>query len=119
MTKKRKSCHDGGVHCSFDRHDPSNQRKAGIPILCTPVERRVGEEGRLAHTLSAFLSVLRELSRTEEVDLFDLNRYTYHYYDTLGLEASKALFVWLAPDEHPIILQVSQMIPTFQRSGRI
>lgn len=77
------------------------KEKAGIPILCTPVERRVGEEGRLAHTLSAFLPVLRELSRTEEVVLFDLNRYTYHYYDTLGLEASKALFVWLAPNEHP------------------
>ena len=49
------------------------KEKAGIPILCTPVERRVGRRGRLAHTLSAFLPVLRELSRTEEVVLFDLN----------------------------------------------
>ncbi|WP_430609982.1 beta-galactosidase [Enterococcus sp. DIV0876] len=75
--------------------------KAGIPIICTPVERRVGDEGQLAHTLSEFQPVLKELSRIEEVALFDLNRYTYHYYESLGLEASKALFVWLKPGENP------------------
>ena len=77
------------------------KEKGAIPILCTPVEHRVDSTGHLAETFGAYKAVLRRLQKEHDLALFDLNRYTYFYYQSLGVEKAKELFLWLGVGEHP------------------
>lgn len=77
------------------------KEKVVIPILCTPVEHRVDSIGQVAETFAPYKAVLRRLQKEHDLALFDLNRYTYFYYQSLGAEKAKELFLWLGVGEHP------------------
>ena len=74
--------------------------KGGIPLLCTPVERRHFTAGRLDLTLGEYPLVVRELAVELGLDLIDLNEWTRALYQELGEEGSKELFFHFAPAEH-------------------
>lgn len=74
--------------------------KGGIPLLCTPVERRHFTDGRLDVTLGEYPLVVRELAVELGLDLIDLNEWTRALYQELGAEGSKELFFHFAPGEH-------------------
>ena len=77
------------------------KEKAVIPILCTPVEHRVDGTGQIAETFAPYKAVLRRLQKEHDLALFDPNRYTYFYYQSLGAEKAKELFLWLGVGEYP------------------
>ena len=74
--------------------------KGGIPILCTPVERRHFDGGALQETLGEYPGVVRELGGELGLDVIDLNRWTRALYLELGEEGSTELFFHFAPGEH-------------------
>ncbi|BCW49774.1 rhamnogalacturonan acetylesterase [Arthrobacter sp. StoSoilB13] len=74
--------------------------KGGIPILCTPVERRNFLDGTLQQTLGDYPAVVRELGMELGLDVIDLNQWTCALYQELGEEGSKELFFHFAPGQH-------------------
>ncbi|MCZ8511083.1 rhamnogalacturonan acetylesterase [Paenibacillus filicis] len=76
--------------------------QGAVPVLLTPVERRhFDAEGRLLETHGDYPEAVRRLARELDVPLIDLCLSSRALYESLGPEASKGLFVWLEPGEHP------------------
>lgn len=76
-------------------------RKA-IPVLLTPVaRRRFDEAGRLQASHGVYPDLVRELAVREGVALVDMERRSSALLQETGTEASKKLFLWLAPGTNP------------------
>lgn len=74
----------------------------GIPILCTPVQRRRFDGDALVPTHGAYPDRVRELAKQEDVQLIDLTAATTDLYQEYGPEGSRTLFTQFAPGEHPL-----------------
>ncbi|WP_067843496.1 rhamnogalacturonan acetylesterase [Amphibacillus sediminis] len=71
------------------------------PILVSPVHRRFfTSEGKVNNTLGEFPDVVRELAQQQSIPFVDLSKRTKELYEAYGVEQSKQLFTWLAPNEH-------------------
>ncbi|MFC4121229.1 rhamnogalacturonan acetylesterase [Nonomuraea zeae] len=78
-------------------------RGAGaLPVLCTPVQRRRFEGGRLTPTHGGCPGQVRALAAAERVPLIDLTAATTELYERLGPDGSKALFTHFPPGVHPL-----------------
>lgn len=77
------------------------ERKA-TPMLLTPVARRnFDKDGWLIGTHGGYPRAMRELAEREKVAMLDMERLSSALLSQIGVEASKALFLWLEPGEHP------------------
>jgi lysophospholipase L1-like esterase len=77
------------------------ERKA-VPVLLTPVaRRRFDEEGRLQPSHGAYPDLVRELAMREHIALVDMERRSSALLQEAGAEASKKLFLWVAPGTNP------------------
>ena len=76
--------------------------KGAQPVLLTPVSRRffVGG-GSLLYTHGEYPRAIRRLAAEKNVPLCDLKQDSRELYISLGEEKTAALFVRLAPGEHP------------------
>lgn len=69
-------------------------------MLFTPIVRRqFNEAGTLVDTHGLYPLVVREVARTYDVPLVDLQLLTEDLVRGAGPEGSKALYVWTAPGE--------------------
>ncbi|WP_223192403.1 rhamnogalacturonan acetylesterase [Paenibacillus sedimenti] len=76
--------------------------KQAYPILITPVQRRkFGENGKLQDTHGQYPEAMKQLAAERGVPLIDLAALSKELLEQLGPEASKKLFLWLDPGEHP------------------
>ena len=66
-----------------------------VPILLTPVMRRNFVAGTLRDTHGVYADAVREVARTENVPLIDLQRKTEEIVTALGDEPSKQLYNWI------------------------
>lgn len=67
----------------------------GQAILCSPTERRLHPFSHKPEpSFTQQLPLLRRIAETEEIPLYDLNRYTYFLYQTTGIEEAKRYFLW-------------------------
>lgn len=72
------------------------------PVLLTSISmRRFDEDGKVVNGLGVYPDLTRQVARKLRVPLIDLNAATSQYIASLGEEASKESFMWLAPGEHP------------------
>ncbi|BDU15223.1 rhamnogalacturonan acetylesterase [Lysobacter auxotrophicus] len=75
--------------------------KHATPVLLTPVaRRRFDDEGRLVPSHGGYPDLVRALAAREGVALIDMERRSSAVLQEAGVEASKALFLWLSPGEH-------------------
>ncbi|WP_051620595.1 rhamnogalacturonan acetylesterase [Paenibacillus sp. UNC451MF] len=78
------------------------RRKGATPVLFTSVARRnFNDEGVLVPTHGDYPAAMKKLASEQTVLLIDMEAKTDELYRSLGSEASKRLFVWLEPKEHP------------------
>lgn len=76
--------------------------RGATPLLATSVARRkFGADGRIVDTLAPYPEVTRRVAAETGTPLIDLNRLTSAHLETLGPEASKAEFMWIAPGQWP------------------
>lgn len=76
--------------------------RGAMPVLVTSTERRqFGEDGKLKDTHGDYPAAMIRLASKEGVPVIDLRSKSRKLIEALGDEASKELFVWLAPGEHP------------------
>lgn len=76
--------------------------RGGIPVLLTPVvRRRYDERGSFYDTHGPYPGLVREVAREADVVLLDMHRDSAALLIELGPEASRDLFLILAPGESP------------------
>lgn len=72
------------------------------PVLITPVSRRKFDKaGRALETHAEYSPLTREVATELKVPLIELDSASIALYQKLGPEASRLLFLQLAPGEHP------------------
>ena len=80
------------------------RKRGAVPVLVTPVARRhFDENGKIAGSGLHFdyPKAVRELAEKENVFLIDLLQMSSQFYEKLGVEESKKLFVHAKPKELP------------------
>lgn len=65
----------------------ATRKRGGIPVLVTPMERKIGVTG---DTLGDFPAAVRQTSKEENVALIDLNAMSKVFYTALGENLGKA-----------------------------
>jgi lysophospholipase L1-like esterase len=74
------------------------RERGATPLLATPVVRRKFDAaGRIVNTLGAWPQALRDVAVELGVVLIDMNQLTAAQLEAAGPEASRALFMWIAP----------------------
>lgn len=76
------------------------KEKAGIPILCSPVERRTEENGVFKKNFQLETKLMKKLAKEEDIYLIDLSNYSWFYYQySSSSEKTKKYFRWLGAGE--------------------
>lgn len=74
------------------------REKGATPVLFTSIIRRkFGEDGKLIDTHGRYIPACKEVAQEMNVVCIDLNNSTETLVNELGDEASKELFMWIAP----------------------
>lgn len=95
------------------------RERHATPLLATPVTRRSFDpSGRLLETLGDYPEATREVVREQRVVLLELHERTREWVRSLGPEASKAMFMWIAPG-HPHLPQGKQDNTHFVEAGAL
>lgn len=80
--------------------------KGATPILATSVARRkFDSSGRVVQTLGDYPQALRDVAAETGVTLIDMNLLTTQQIQALGPEASKAMFMHIAPGRYDALPQ--------------
>jgi lysophospholipase L1-like esterase len=78
------------------------RNKKANPVLLTPVARRKFDStGHIQETHAVYAQIVRDVAKENNVPLIDLAEKAKALYQQLGPEASKYLFNYLVPGEHP------------------
>lgn len=79
-----------------------SRSKKALPILITPVSRRIFDSaGRITETHKVYSALVKEVAAELSVPLIDLDTKSRDLYQSFGEENSKFLFNHLAKGEHP------------------
>jgi lysophospholipase L1-like esterase len=87
---------------NLKRFIKETRSKNATPILLTPVARRKFDStGHIEGTNEAYSELVRTVAVEEKVVLIDLDKISQAFYEQLGVEKSKLLFLHLQKGEHP------------------
>ncbi|MBD0379590.1 rhamnogalacturonan acetylesterase [Paenibacillus sedimenti] len=99
--------------------DGANQRQA-IPVLVTPVGRRSYDaNGNFKNDFPDYVTAMKQVASERNVKLIDLNSKSIQYYNSIGVEATKSIFLWLEPGAYPNFPNGVQDNTHFQENGAI
>lgn len=88
--------------CYITRYIKACNEKDATCVLITPVARRnCDETGKFSISFNEYREVMIHLSKEYNIPLLDLGKYTMAYCEKYGIQESKELFMWLAPNEYP------------------
>lgn len=71
------------------------KQKQSIVILCTPIKRRIFENGQLQDIHAGYPQIIRDVARKHEVILLDFHAYATELINKLGEEESQKLYLIL------------------------
>jgi lysophospholipase L1-like esterase len=71
------------------------------PILLTPVSRRKFKDGNAVPTHEEYSALVKEVAAQTKVTFIDLDAKSLAYYQQLGEDKSKLMFLQVEPGEHP------------------
>lgn len=78
------------------------RNKKAIPVLITPVARRKFDStGQIQETHAVYAQIVRDVAKENNVPLIDLSEKSKVLYQQMGSDASRYLFNYLRPGEHP------------------
>lgn len=99
--------------------DGARQRHA-VPVLITPVGRRSWDEaGRFKNDFPDYYEAMKQVAAEKNVPLLDLNARSIAFYNSVGIEGTKSLFLWLAPGVYPNWPNGVQDNTHFQEAGAV
>jgi len=78
------------------------RKKGGKPVLVTSMNRRrFDENGKIINTLENYPEAMRQTAAEENVPLIDLNAMSKEFYEAMGPENSKKVFVHYPANSYP------------------
>jgi lysophospholipase L1-like esterase len=84
------------------RYINETKNKKAFPVLLTPVARRKFDStGHIQETHAVYAQIVRDVARENNVALIDLDEKSKALFQVLGPDASKYLFNYVKPGEHP------------------
>jgi len=87
---------------NLSRYVSETRSKKAIPVLITPVARRKFDStGKVNETHFQYSEIVRSLAKEKQIPLIDLDWKSQNMLQQYGPEASKWLFNYLDPNEHP------------------
>ncbi|OMI09928.1 carbohydrate esterase [Bacillus swezeyi] len=96
----------------------SAQEKGGHPVLVTSQSKRTFDEnGVFYNSIGEYPNAMKQLGREMNVPVIDLNRKSLAFYNTIGIEATKKVFMFLEPGESPNYPDGAQDRVHFQEYG--
>jgi fibronectin type 3 domain-containing protein len=91
-----------------------------IPILITPVHRRYFDEfHQIIDTHTDYILAMKQLAEKEQVQLIDLAAQTKVFYEQLGIEGTKDVFMHAVPGEFRNFPNGVEDNTHFQENGAI
>lgn len=99
--------------------DGARQRHA-FPVLVTPVGRRSwNSDGQFRNDFPDYCTAMKQVAADKKVPLLDLNARSIRFYNSVGIEETKSLFLWLAAGEYPNWPNGVQDNTHFQEAGAL
>ncbi|WP_406461028.1 rhamnogalacturonan acetylesterase [Streptomyces sp. NBC_00111] len=91
------------------------------PVVVTPVSRRSfnASTGKFNVSFPAYVDAAKAVAQEEGAALVDLAAASRAYLDGLGVEASKAIFLWLSAGQYPNFPDGVQDNTHFQERGAV
>ena len=97
--------------------DGARQHHA-IPVLITPVGRRhFDSAGRFINDFPNYCLAMSQVAQEKGVPLLDLNTRSINFYESIGVEATLGIFLWLNPGLYPNFPNGVQDSTHFQENG--
>jgi lysophospholipase L1-like esterase len=99
----------------------ATRARGATPIVVTPVSRRDynPSTGKFKVSFPAYVDAAKAVAAEEKVPLVDLSALSRAYLDSIGVEASKGIFLWLNPGQYPNFPNGVQDNTHFQEKGAI
>jgi len=86
----------------LERYIVDAQAKGVTPILVTPCGRySIGADGKFKSNFTAYVNAMKELAADKNVYLIDLDAKSREYYDSLGEEGAKSVFLFVDKGAYP------------------
>jgi acetyl esterase/lipase len=93
---------EAGYRRNLERFVADVRARDAMPVLLTPVmRRRFDENDQFYDTHGGYPDIVRQVAAQHDVDLIDMHAQTGQLIRGRGPEASRKLFLMLAPGEHP------------------
>jgi lysophospholipase L1-like esterase len=94
------------------------REKSAIPILLTPVNRRYfNDEGKIKDVHGPWATAVRLIAQREHVPLIDLEALSRSLFDSLGVEETKTVFLWVPPGLYKNLPEGKQDNTHFTKPG--
>jgi len=88
------------------------------PVLITPVGRRsYDSEGKFKSDFPDYVAAMKQVAQEENVKLIDLTQMSIDYFNSIGVEATKDVFLWAEPGEYSAFPDGVQDNTHFQEYG--
>ncbi len=79
-----------------------SRSKKAIPVLITPVARRKFDStGKIEETHAEYTQLVKNVAKSLDVPLIDLDKESQEMVQQFGVEASKYLYNYLSPGQNP------------------
>lgn len=95
------------------------RQKKAYPVLITSMHRRFFENGTIRNTHGDYIEAMRLLALREKVPFVDLAALSKAYYEQLGEERSKQVFLWAKPGEWTNLPEGSEDNTHFSEKGAV
>ncbi len=94
---------NGGYEQFLNRYIDEVEKREGLAVLVTPVEReRFNKSEQAPHTLTDYAEAVKRVAAARKVPVLDLNEASYTLYGTLGHKKVRELFVGKDKTHHNI-----------------
>jgi len=79
-----------------------SRQYGATPVLVTPMgRRRYDSSGRFLNDFADRCAAIKELAAEKNVPLIDLNAKSIGFYNSIGVQATSDVFLYLAPNQYP------------------
>ena len=96
------------------------QEAEAYPILVAPMHRRFFEkDGSIKNTHGDYIEAMRQLAQQEKVPFIDLASLSKVYFEELGTECTKEVFLWAEPGQYKNLPEGAEDNTHFSESGAI
>lgn len=96
------------------------REKQAYPVLVSPMHWRFFEpDGTIRNTHGDYIEAMRQLALREEVPFVDLAGLSQAYFEELGEERTKRVFLWAEPGEYPNLPEGAEDNTHFTEAGAV